>query len=256
MNLRIKLSHLAVGVVAGAMLAGGGYALATTQSGVIHACENNRTHALLVKKSCGKGYAALTWNQKGLKGASGVRGATGVSGAPGTAGAAATVSVGNVATGAAGTPASVTNAGTPSNAKLNFVIPQGTAGQNGTDATNTGPTAYGQVWMGSGSAELAPGSGLNVLGVSGGGGGATVRVQNCTAATPTEPIVTVTADDDAADNLPGADDTTSYASAYVTGYGDDNSPGARVVIFSITTFNPILTTNTLVNSDFSFTVNC
>jgi hypothetical protein len=110
--------------------------------------------------------------------------------------------------------------------------------------------------MGSSSAELAPGSGSNVLGVSGGNGGATVRVENCTAATPTEPIVTVTADDDHADTLPGANDTANYASAYVTGYSDDASPGAHVAIFSVTTFNAIPTTNTLVNTDFSFTVNC
>jgi len=53
-------------------------------------------------------------------------------GATGPAGAAASVSVGTVTTGAAGTQASVTNVGSGSAAVLNFTIPQGAAGANGT----------------------------------------------------------------------------------------------------------------------------
>jgi hypothetical protein len=55
----------------------------------------------------------------------------GVVGATGPAGAAATVSVGTVTTGLAGSQASVTNSGTASAAVLNFTIPQGAAGTSG-----------------------------------------------------------------------------------------------------------------------------
>lgn len=47
---------------------------------------------------------------------------------PGPPGAAATVTIGTVTTGAPGTPAEVTNSGTPQNAVLNFTIPQGLPG--------------------------------------------------------------------------------------------------------------------------------
>ncbi len=48
----------------------------------------------------------------------------------GDKGDAATISIGTVTTGAADTPASVTNSGTSSDAVLNFVIPRGVAGEN------------------------------------------------------------------------------------------------------------------------------
>ena len=55
----------------------------------------------------------------------------GSAGATGPAGAAATVSVGTVTTGAAGTQAAVTNTGTSTAAVLNFTIPQGAPGASG-----------------------------------------------------------------------------------------------------------------------------
>jgi hypothetical protein len=55
----------------------------------------------------------------------------GSAGATGPAGAAATVTVGTVTTGAAGTQASVTNSGTGTAAVLNFTIPQGGPGASG-----------------------------------------------------------------------------------------------------------------------------
>lgn len=61
----------------------------------------------------------------------GVLAAQGGAGATGPAGAAATVSVGTVTTGLAGTAAIVTNSGTGSAAVLNFTLPQGAAGANG-----------------------------------------------------------------------------------------------------------------------------
>ena len=62
----------------------------------------------------------------------GMLAAAGVAGPTGPSGAAATVSVGTVTTGAAGTQAAVTNSGTASAAVLNFTIPQGAPGANGT----------------------------------------------------------------------------------------------------------------------------
>lgn len=56
----------------------------------------------------------------------------GSAGPTGPVGSAATVSVGTVTTGAAGSMATVTNSGSASAAVLNFTIPQGFAGANGT----------------------------------------------------------------------------------------------------------------------------
>ena len=68
-------------------------------------------------------------------------GATGAAGTNGTDGAAATIEVGEVTTGAAGTQASVTNSGTTSAAVLDFTIPQGADGASGvTDVTAGSPT--------------------------------------------------------------------------------------------------------------------
>jgi hypothetical protein len=61
-----------------------------------------------------------------------------VAGTNGTNGTAATITVGSVTTGAAGSSASVVNAGTSSAAVLNFSIPQGAAGASGA-AGSTGP---------------------------------------------------------------------------------------------------------------------
>ncbi len=64
--------------------------------------------------------------------------AQGSAGPTGPAGAAATVGIGAVTTGAAGSQASVTNSGTTSAAVLNFTIPQGAAGANGTGGGSSG----------------------------------------------------------------------------------------------------------------------
>lgn len=55
----------------------------------------------------------------------------------GVAGKAATITVGTTTTGAPGTQASVTNVGTPQNAILNFVIPQGAPGTTLSAGTTT-----------------------------------------------------------------------------------------------------------------------
>lgn len=66
------------------------------------------------------------------------RGATGATGNPGADGKAATIQIGSVTTGAAGSNVSVTNSGNSSNAILNFTIPKGDKGDKG-DTGNTGP---------------------------------------------------------------------------------------------------------------------
>ena len=80
----------------------------------------------------------------GPQGQTGPTGATGATGAPGSA---ATISIGTVTTGSAGSSAVVTNAGTTSEAILNFTIPRGADGSGGgstfsgnTDAVPEGTT--------------------------------------------------------------------------------------------------------------------
>jgi hypothetical protein len=242
MTLRIKLSHLLLGLLVGALLAGGGYALATTRSTVIHACVNSKTRGLTLpaRGRCPRGSRQVSWNQRGPRGATGARGPAGASGSP------ATISVGSVTTEPAGTPASVTNAGSGSNAILNFGIPQGPAGSSG---TNTGPTAYGQVWMGSSSATV--GSGSNNVSVGGGNGTAVVGITGCSAGGGSEPVITVTADHDPGDHLTGDNNNSSgVAEAYVTGW----SVSGSVLNFGVSTYDPIHGSS--ANSDFSFTVYC
>jgi hypothetical protein len=65
-------------------------------------------------------------------------GETGPQGEKGDAGDAATIAIGAVTTGAAGTQAAVTNSGTSSAAVFDFVIPQGATGPKG-DTGETGP---------------------------------------------------------------------------------------------------------------------
>ena len=76
---------------------------------------------------------------KGDTGAQGPQGIQGIPGEKGDEGIAATIEVGTVTTGAAGSKASVTNAGTKNAAKFNFVIPQGAKGDKG-DPGETGAT--------------------------------------------------------------------------------------------------------------------
>ena len=72
------------------------------------------------------------------KGAKGDKGDAGGKGDTGVPGKAATIQVGEVTTGAAGTPASVSNVGTDEAAIFDFTIPRGEKGADGAD----GKTAY------------------------------------------------------------------------------------------------------------------
>jgi hypothetical protein len=245
--MRLKPGQIAAGIALGAVLAGGGYAIAATRTSVIHGCINKKTHALTVVARCPKGSTVLTWNRQGRVGARGPRGA---SGSPGTA---ATVSVGTVTTGGAGSQASVTNVGTASNVKLNFTIPQGQPGSNGSNGTSSGPTAYGQVWMGSSAAELAPNTSHNLVGAgSAGVGGAVVDVQGCSSAGLAEPVIEVTADKDSHDTLAGANNTANVADAYVSGWSTE--PDTSILVVDVDTTNPV--NGAAVDSDFSITVTC
>jgi hypothetical protein len=64
-----------------------------------------------------------------------VNGMLTAAGGSGTQGPAGTIQIGTVTTGAAGSSAAVSNAGTPQAAVLNFTIPRGDAGTNGTNGT-------------------------------------------------------------------------------------------------------------------------
>lgn len=134
---------------------------------------------------------------------------------------------------------------------LSLSIPQGATGAAG---ASTGPNAWGEIWVGSSTAQLAPGSGAGVANVVGGTGSASVRVTNCLAPTPTEPVITVTPNKDSADTLGGANGNTSgEPTAYVSSYGNDNLPGDHVLGFTVLLTS---TDGAAITSDFSFTVSC
>lgn len=76
----------------------------------------------------------LSWtNKAGLPNPASVniKGAKGDQGLQGATGAAATIKIGRVTTGAAGSAASVTNSGTASNVVLDFTLPRGNDGKDG-----------------------------------------------------------------------------------------------------------------------------
>jgi hypothetical protein len=81
------LSYL-VAVAAGALLAGGGWAIAASSSGVIRACSGKKGGALRIATKCKKSERSVSWNQQGLRGLQGPVGATGAQGPAGSAGAA------------------------------------------------------------------------------------------------------------------------------------------------------------------------
>ena len=87
--------RMIAGVAAAALtaaLSGGGWALAASGGGVIHACANKHTGAVRVAGKCNrKQEKALSWNVTGPRGAAGPtgpKGATGATGAQGPAGPA------------------------------------------------------------------------------------------------------------------------------------------------------------------------
>ncbi len=86
-----RIVQLSVALLAGALLGGGGYALAASSATkTIHGCVVKSSHELLVQKRCKRGETALTWNQRGPAGLTGAKGATGATGAQGAQGAQGT----------------------------------------------------------------------------------------------------------------------------------------------------------------------
>ena len=69
---------------------------------------------------------------KGTSGTAGIQGSIGLTGATGTAGDNATIAIGTVTTGQPGSDATVANVGTDTAATLNFSIPRGVQGAQGT----------------------------------------------------------------------------------------------------------------------------
>lgn len=120
---------------------------------IVTVTESNGTSAYIAKETISAGTPVS--DSKWMKlftvtnGTDGQDGSTGPAGSPGQDGAdgqAATIQVGTVTTGDAGTEASVTNSGTANAAILNFVIPKGSdgaAGANGSDGADGAPGAAG-----------------------------------------------------------------------------------------------------------------
>ena len=69
---------------------------------------------------------------KGASGTAGIQGSIGLTGPTGSAGDNATITIGTITTGAPGSSATVANAGTDTAAQLNFSIPRGVQGAQGT----------------------------------------------------------------------------------------------------------------------------
>jgi hypothetical protein len=74
-----RIAPLALAALAGALLAGGGYALASSSTATISGCVS-KNQQLLIKKRCAKGQTRLVWNQKGPQGKQGATGAQGPQG--------------------------------------------------------------------------------------------------------------------------------------------------------------------------------
>lgn len=108
--------------------AGDAYAVGTDQSNVIYCWD--------VDKNEWRSIGALQ-GAVGPKGETGPQGPAGKDGANGADGAAATIAVGTVNTGEAGTNVVITNSGTSSAAVFNFTIPQGQEGPQGPQGNPT-----------------------------------------------------------------------------------------------------------------------
>jgi hypothetical protein len=87
MSISPRIAQLAIAVLAGALLGGGGYAIAASSATkTLHGCEVKKTHELLIQERCRRGQSALTWNQRGPAGATGAAGAAGAAGPQGIQG--------------------------------------------------------------------------------------------------------------------------------------------------------------------------
>ncbi len=231
--IRPRPLHTAVGVIVGIALAGGGYALAASTTSEIHACASTKTRVLTLQAKCPRGSRPVVWS---VRGRAGRVGTSGKNGANGTNGTSVTLNPAvNVTEVSPSTPASAAiSQGSGGQDTLHLNIPQGATGAAGAAGASMRPNAYGEIWVGSTAAQLAPGSGAGVANVVGGTGSASIKITNCAAPTPTEPVITVTPNKDTADTLVGANqDPSGLPTAYVSSFDDGNAPGDHVVEFSV-----------------------
>jgi hypothetical protein len=79
MTTSSRLLHLAIAVLAGMLLAGGGYAIGAGSAGTatIHGCVVGGTNQLLIQRHCQRGESPLVWNRQGPIGVQGQRGPQG-----------------------------------------------------------------------------------------------------------------------------------------------------------------------------------
>lgn len=113
----------------------------TGEPGTNASVENTGTeNAAILKITIPRGNTGA----RGEQGEPGADGADGQDGADGAPGAAATIQIGTVTTGAAGSQAAVTNTGTENAAILNFTIPRGNTGAQGVPGNDGAPGADGQ----------------------------------------------------------------------------------------------------------------
>ncbi|MGH2859179.1 MAG: hypothetical protein ACRDMJ_17025 [Solirubrobacteraceae bacterium] len=75
-----RIAQFAHVALAGALLAGGGYALASGGGRTIHGCVVRHSHELLIQRRCSRGQSGLSWSQRGPAGPRGRTGATGPAG--------------------------------------------------------------------------------------------------------------------------------------------------------------------------------
>jgi hypothetical protein len=150
----------------------------------------------------------------------GAAGATGTTGTPGTA---ATISVGSVLTGAAGSSATVTNAGTSSSAVLNFSVPQGAAGATGTTGTTGTAGAAATISIGI-VTPLSPGATPTVTNsgtasaavLAFGIPGTPTVIANVTVTLPTTAIAANTCTTAATKTMTGLATTSAFDTAFAT----------------------------------------
>lgn len=115
---------------------------------------NTGTPSVVVTKTGSDATPSFNFAFSNIKGQQGIQG---VQGPSGNDGSAATIQVGTVTTGAAGSNASVTNSGTSSAAVFDFSIPRGADGQAGA----TGPAGPGVATGGTAGQVLVKSSGTN-----------------------------------------------------------------------------------------------
>lgn len=251
MTSRPRPLQIMIGLLAGIALAGGGYAFAASRSAEIHACAGIAApHVLTLNARCPRGSRAVVWDLRGPAGRNGtsVRLSQRV----------------DVTTTSAldGARASVTR-GRHGVDTLHLTLPRGpvgpagpsgatgAAGPAGAAGANTGPNAYGEVVYDSSGPRLA--YGVGVSGVGGGTGTVSVEVDDCSAPTPTEPVILVTPNSDPYAGQQSGASTTGEPTAYVSEFDYANSPGAHLLGFTV---QLTTTADREVSSDFAFSVRC